>query len=77
MAGYSIKFLPFLAVGAIAFGGVYVYVGINTMVLGAPGWGAAITVFGLLGILLGVVLWRVRRRLASRLSPPGERPAPR
>lgn len=77
MPGYSLKLLPALALSAIAFGIVYVYVGVNSIILGAPGWGAAITCFGLAGVGLGVILWRLRRRLRRGISPPDETPGPR
>jgi membrane protein implicated in regulation of membrane protease activity len=68
LSGYSIKLLPFLAVAAALFGGVYFYIGINTMLLGAPGWGALIAIFGAMGVLLAVALWRMRKRLLRRAS---------
>ena len=77
MAGYSFKLLPLLALSAVAFGLVYVYVGVNAMLLGAPGWGAAIAGFGLGGVALGVTFWRLRRRRRSPVSPPGETREPR
>lgn len=77
MPGYSLKLLPILALSAVAFGLVYVYVGVNAIVLGAPGWGAAIVLFGLAGVALGVTFWRFSRRRRARLSPPGETPGPR
>jgi hypothetical protein len=63
MAGYSIKILPYLAAVALLFGALFVYIGINTIVLGAPLWGAGITVFGMLGMLLAAGFWRARRLL--------------
>lgn len=72
MSGYSVKLMPFLAVAAALFGGVYVYIGINSMLLGAPGWGALITIFGAMGVLLAVALWRMRKRLGRRASEHGQ-----
>ena len=69
MAGYSIKFLPLLAIAAFAFGAVYLYVGVNTIVLGAPVWGVAIAVFGLAGMSLGFLLWRLRRPRGGAVNP--------
>ena len=66
MPGYSIRLLPFIALAALAFGGMYIYIGITAMRLGAPGWGLTICAFGLLGILLAVGLWIARRRLTRR-----------
>ena len=63
MAGYSIKLLPYLAVAALLFGALFVYIGVNTIVLGAPLWGAGITVFGILGLLLAGGFWRARKLL--------------
>ena len=77
MPGYSLKLLPVLALSAVAFGALYIYVGINAMLLGAPGWGAAITAFGAAGVALGVTFWRLRRRRRMAVNPPGERPEPR
>ena len=64
MAGYSIKLLPYLAAAALLFGALFVYIGINTIMLGAPLWGAGITFFGVLGLLLSGGFWRARRLLA-------------
>jgi membrane protein implicated in regulation of membrane protease activity len=77
MPGYSLKLLPILALSAVAFGLVYVYVGVNAIILGAPGWGAAITLFGIAGVALGVIFWRFSRRRRAPFSPPGETPGPR
>jgi hypothetical protein len=78
MPGYSIKLLPALALSAVAFGAVYVYVGVNAIRLGAPGWGAAIVAFGLAGIALGITFWRLRRRRgAPPVSPPDGTPGRR
>ena len=74
MSGYSVKLIPFLAVAAALFGSVFVYIGVNTILLGAPGWGAVIAVFGGTGILLAVALWRARQRLLrARERPPESR----
>ena len=77
MPGYSFKLLPVLALSAVAFGLVYVYVGVNAIVLGAPAWGAAIVLFGIAGVGLGVAFWRFNRRRRAVVSPPGETPGPR
>jgi hypothetical protein len=76
MPGYSLKLLPILALSAVAFGIVYVYVGVHAIILGAPAWGAAILVFGLAGVALGVTLWRLKQRRRA-VSPPGETSGPR
>jgi hypothetical protein len=68
--------MPFLAGAAALFGGVWAFIGIDSMLHGAPGWGALITIFGAMGILLGVALWRMRTRLLRRASgdePPNGR----
>ena len=64
--GYSIRLLPFLALAALAFGVMYVYIGVTTILLGAWAWGAIICGFGLIGILLALGFWRARQRLAKR-----------
>ena len=63
MAGYSIKLLPYLAAATFLFGALFMYIGINTIVLGSLTWGAGITFFGVLGLLLAGGFWRARRLL--------------
>ena len=77
MTGYSFKLLPFLALFSIAFGAVYTYVGVRTILLGAAGWGGAIIVFGIAGMALGVALWRARRLRSRAVNPPAGTPGPR
>ena len=58
-----IKLLPFLAVAAALFGGIFMYIGWNAYVGGAAGWGFGIGLFGLTGVALAAMLWRARTRL--------------
>lgn len=64
------KVLPFMALAAALFGGIFIFIGYESAAGGARWWGVAIGIFGLLGVVLAVALWRLGRRLAE----PSRRP---
>lgn len=59
------KALPFIALAAALFGVLFIYIGWHSYIGGAPGWGVGIGLFGLIGVVLAVLLWR----LGARLGP--------
>lgn len=62
----SLSLLPFIAAAALAFGAVFVWIGVMAAMGGAPAYGVAIAAFGAVGMALAVGLWRAARRIASQ-----------
>ncbi|HYD52480.1 MAG TPA: hypothetical protein VEA99_07625 [Gemmatimonadaceae bacterium] len=60
------RLLPIIAIVAALFGALFLYIGWHSYSGGAPGWGLAIGLFGLIGVALAVGLWRSGTRLAAR-----------
>jgi hypothetical protein len=67
-----IKLLPFIAIAAAIFGAIFVYIGWNSYVGGAAGWGIGIGLFGLIGVVLAILLWRAGARLGASSRTPGD-----
>lgn len=59
------KALPLIALAAALFGALFMYIGWHSYVGGAPGWGFGIGLFGLIGVALAVLLWRLGTRLRA------------
>ncbi len=62
----AFSLFPVFALGALAFGLIFVYIGVEAARGGAPVHGTAIAVFGALGVALAVALWRTGRRVGAR-----------
>ena len=58
--------LPAAAIFAVAFGGVYGWIGVNSTLAGAGWFGVLLIVFGVAGIALGLALWRAWRLVSKR-----------
>jgi len=58
--------LPAAAVFAAAFGAVYGWIGVLSLVNGAGWFGALLVVFGVAGVALGIALWRAWRLGSKR-----------
>jgi ABC-type Na+ efflux pump permease subunit len=63
------KLLPLIALAAALFGMIFIYVGWHSYAGGAPGWGVAIGLFGLLGVAMAIALVRLGLRLRKAAGP--------